>query len=171
LESEGGPTEWRNLRLQELPASGAKPEESAPEAQGHRAIYTGLDLRGWKTANPERWTPNDWRLILKEGAEASTLATETTFGDCEIIVDAKLVGGATPAGSAPKLTFRGYALELPVREKWQRFTVEAKKGRLTSLGDGFPAPIDAPLVPARSELALTGGTAGVEFANIYVRDL
>lgn len=31
LESEGSPTEWRNLRLKELPSTGATTEESAPE--------------------------------------------------------------------------------------------------------------------------------------------
>jgi hypothetical protein len=32
LESEGSPTEWRNLKLKELPSTGATAEESAPEA-------------------------------------------------------------------------------------------------------------------------------------------
>jgi len=32
LESEGSPTEWRNIRLHELPSTGATVEESAPEA-------------------------------------------------------------------------------------------------------------------------------------------
>jgi hypothetical protein len=32
LESEGAPTEWRNLRIKELPSSGATAEQSAPEA-------------------------------------------------------------------------------------------------------------------------------------------
>ena len=34
LESEGSPTEWRKLRLQELPSTGATPEQSAPVAAG-----------------------------------------------------------------------------------------------------------------------------------------
>lgn len=32
LESEGSPTEWRNVRIKELPSTGATPEQSAPEA-------------------------------------------------------------------------------------------------------------------------------------------
>lgn len=32
LESEGSPTEWRNIRIKELPSTGATPEQSAPEA-------------------------------------------------------------------------------------------------------------------------------------------
>jgi len=33
LESEGSPTEWRNLKIKELPSTGATAEQSAPEAK------------------------------------------------------------------------------------------------------------------------------------------
>jgi 3-keto-disaccharide hydrolase len=33
LENEGSPTEWRRLRLKELPSTGATPEQSAPVAE------------------------------------------------------------------------------------------------------------------------------------------
>jgi hypothetical protein len=170
LESEGGPTEWRNLRLKELPSTGAKPEESAPEAQGHRVLYTGLDLRGWKTETPERWQSADWRLLLKEGAGNAVLTTEAEFGDCEIIVDAKINKAAGDAAAA-KLTFRGQEVKLPVSEKWQRFILQAKQGKLTSVGEEFSTPVDAPLSRPKSAIGLGGGAAAAEFANIYVRDL
>lgn len=32
LESEGSPIEWRNISIQELPSTGATPEQTAPEA-------------------------------------------------------------------------------------------------------------------------------------------
>ena len=32
LESEGSPIEWRNITIQELPSTGATPEQTAPEA-------------------------------------------------------------------------------------------------------------------------------------------
>ncbi|MGI8603155.1 MAG: 3-keto-disaccharide hydrolase [Verrucomicrobiales bacterium] len=34
LESEGSPTEWRNIRIKELPSTGATKEQSAPEQKG-----------------------------------------------------------------------------------------------------------------------------------------
>jgi len=33
LESEGSPVEWRNIRIKELPSTGATPEQSAPLAE------------------------------------------------------------------------------------------------------------------------------------------
>ena len=170
LESEGGQTEWRNLRIKELPASGAKPEESAPEAQGHRALYSGLDLRGWKTESPERWQPSDWRLVLKEGATSASLVTEAEFGDCEIILDAKLTAKSTDRAWS-KLSFRGHDVELPLTDKWQRFTFQVKNGRLTSVVEGPEAAVSVDLPKAKSAIGLSGSGAAVEFAGIYVREL
>jgi hypothetical protein len=170
LESEGGPTEWRNLQLKELPSRGAKPEESAPEAQGHRALYTGLDLRGWKAEAPERWESADWRLLLKAGNGNATLATEAEFGDCEIIVDAKLGKPAAEASTA-KLTFRGHEVSLPLSDKWQRFTFQAKKGQLTPVVGEPGSAVVVQLPKEKSAIVLGGGSAAVELANIYVREL
>jgi len=57
LESEGAPVEFRNLRIRNFPSSGAPPELAAPVDLGWRTIFTGLDLRGWKTnaATAARW--------------------------------------------------------------------------------------------------------------------
>src|SRR5437016_4238575 len=49
LESEGGPVEFRNIRLHELPSGGATSELTAPLDLGWHALFTGLDSRGWKT--------------------------------------------------------------------------------------------------------------------------
>src|SRR5262245_52764087 len=49
LESEGAPVEFRNIRIQELPSSNTPAELTAPADQGWRALFTGLDLRGWHT--------------------------------------------------------------------------------------------------------------------------
>ena len=34
LESEGSPVDWRNIRIKELPSTGATAEQSAPLAEG-----------------------------------------------------------------------------------------------------------------------------------------
>src|SRR5436189_919179 len=49
LESEGALVEFRNIRIKELPSSGASPELTAPLDLGWRTLFTGLDLRGWNT--------------------------------------------------------------------------------------------------------------------------
>jgi hypothetical protein len=75
------------------------------------------------------------------------------------------------AAAAAKLVFRGQEVKLPVTEKWQRFTLQAKQGKLTSVGEEFSAPIGVSLSQPKSAIGLGGSTAAVEFANIYVRDL
>jgi hypothetical protein len=118
---------------------------------------------------PDRWAANDWRLGLKQGAEPASITTEAEFGDCEIILDAKL--SAKAENGPVKFSFRGGEFTLPLSDKWQRFTVEAKNGRLTSSLEGFVDLVNAPLPRQKGAITLTGSGAPVEFASIYVRDL
>src|SRR5690606_6469513 len=62
LESEGGEVLYRNLRIRELPSTGATEKESAPVAQGFRSLYNGVDLKGWRLDPRERehWKAKDW---------------------------------------------------------------------------------------------------------------
>ena len=45
-------------------------------------IYTGTDLRGWKTED-KRWKSRNWRLTFNAGDDdgASVLWTEERFGE------------------------------------------------------------------------------------------
>jgi hypothetical protein len=94
LESEGSPVEFRNIRIAELPPSGASPEQSAPESLGFVTLYNGVDLRGWKV--PDRseghWTPADWTLRYDGAstAEIKDLWTESDYRNFELIVDWRL---------------------------------------------------------------------------------
>jgi hypothetical protein len=54
LESEGAPVEFRNLRIKELPSTGADASNSAPLDPGWRALFNSVDLRGWRTS-AARW--------------------------------------------------------------------------------------------------------------------
>ena len=64
LESEGSPTEWKNLRLKELPPSAATAAQSAPEDQHWQSLFNGLDLRGWTATNGRDtgWHGGSWSL-------------------------------------------------------------------------------------------------------------
>ena len=171
LESEGAPTEWRNLRIKELPSTGAKPEDSAPDAQGHRPLYNGLDLSGWKTATPERWQPADWKLVLQAGAAGEPLVTEAEFGDCEIVIDCRAVA---KDGASQELRLRGAKIRLALaNDKWTRFTLQVRGARIT-YADAAGAPVVIALpegAPARSALGISDSGVAAEFANLYVRDL
>jgi hypothetical protein len=171
LESEGAPVEWRNLRLRELPPSGAKPEETAPEAQGHRALYNGVDLRGWKTESPGRWRADDWQLQLAVGDRAAeALVTDGEFGDCEIIVDFR-----TPKESQakPRMSVRGVEFDLAATEgRWERRTITFREGKGTISGGPSVETIDLSRAAARGPISLIDRSgAETRFANIYVRGL
>ena len=91
LESEGAPVEFRNIRIKELPSSGATAEVTAPLDQNWRALFTGLDLRGWKTnaSTARRWHSSGEKLMLRQGesSQENTLWTAQEFRDAEFVVD------------------------------------------------------------------------------------
>src|SRR6185369_16656351 len=89
LESEGAPVEFRNVRIHELPSSNAPAELTAPVDQGWRTLFTGLDLRGWKTnsATVARWQAGGGRIALRAGEAKSEamLHTQKDFCDAEFV--------------------------------------------------------------------------------------
>lgn len=179
LESEGSPTEWRMVKIQELPGGKATPEQTADEAKGHRTLYNGVDLRGWKTETPERWQAADWKLVQKAGEPGKPLWTEEAFGDCEIIIDCKL--GKTAADKKPGILLRGQtdpatALMLPLTGtgKWERFVITVKGNAAECALSNTPARGGkefASGTPARGPVGLLDVGGDVEFGNIYVREL
>ena len=55
LESEGAPAMFRNLRIRELPSSGALlADEVGATDEGYRSLYTGVDLAGWTEDGSDR---------------------------------------------------------------------------------------------------------------------
>jgi hypothetical protein len=172
LESEGAPTEWRNIRIKELPASGAKPEQSAPEAQGHRSLYTGLDTRGWKTGTPERWKPSDWRLTLASGKAGEPLWTELGTENAEIILDSKRAGGVPINVLVRRGSGEPVKLKIPGSGQWTRTIISMRGGTVTAkTGDAektasFSAGATGPV-----SFGLHDDGEAAEFANLYVREL
>jgi hypothetical protein len=188
LESEGAPTEWRLIRIKELPGSSAPAAETAPEAQGHRPLYNGLDLRGWKTETPDRWVASDWRLVSRGGPEAKPLWTESEFGDFELIADLKIsnksvadaalllrgAGGKEARISLAELMPRGAMPAAGIEwGKWNRvtLTVAGRTAKLAINGRDF-GPTDLPSdFPAKRAIGLGTIDGEMDVANIYLRDL
>ena len=185
LESEGAPVEFRNLRIKELPSSGAPTELTAPVDQGLRALFTGLDFRGWKTnaATMGRWRVGGERISLKAGdAKAdATLWTEKDFGDSEFVLDCRPVKppeGKQPAAPAVQLHGNGgkgieIKLEGAVPGNYQRFTITVKGREVVVKRNDketqrLTLPSDAPV---RGAIGLIDGGDGMEFMNLYARDL
>lgn len=94
LESEGSECHFRNLRIQELPSSGAPAEETALTDQGFTSLYSGVDLSGWNPAPNHKghFTAKDWVLNYDGGAgeENQGLWTAKSYSDFTLIVDWRL---------------------------------------------------------------------------------
>jgi hypothetical protein len=175
LESEDAPTEWRHIRIQGLPPSGATPEQTAPEDQGWRPLYNGVDLRGWR-ADAElnkQWVASDWQLANQGGP--GVLWSEDQWGDFELVVDCQASKNAaasespslvlSPAADGPRIALGGKAgswTRYVITVRGQEFSVRADKGE--SETKRFPAG-----VPPRRAIGLVGGPA--RFANLYIREL
>lgn len=179
LESEGAPVEFRNIRIKELPSSNPAPELVAPLDPGWAPLYTGTDLRGWKSAGDAkaRWQPSDWRLVLKEGpgAQKETLWTEAQFGDVEFLMDVR--AGKTATGdTSPALLLRGRdgkGTEVKTgieAGKGGRVRVQVKGTEaVVFLNDKETSRITVPAGSGALGLKDTG--AGMDFGNLHVRKL
>ena len=180
LESEGAPVEFRNIRIQELPSTGAPAELTAPIDLGWRPLFTGLDLRGWKTnaATAARWHASGERLILRHGMPSAenTLSTELSFGDAEFVLDCRPAKTEQPGEMlTPAVELRGVELKLAGAEpgRQQRFVITLR-GReiMVKLNDKESQRLTLPAeAPARSSLGLRDTGRAMEFMNLYARDL
>lgn len=185
LESEGAPVEFRAVRIKELPSGNPPADLTAPLDNGLRTLFTGLDLRGWKTnaATAARWQAGGNRLALKSGtanAEA-ILWTERSFDDAEFVVDcrpAKPVEGG--AAVLPVIKLRGFPDEIAQLKlssatpgSYQRFTITVK-GRDVSVKRNEQEVQRftlAAAVPAKGAFGLSSTGGAVDFMNLYARDL
>jgi hypothetical protein len=172
LESEGAPVEFRNVRIKELPSTGAGPDVTAPLDQGWRTIYNGVDLRGWAGAN-DRWRANDWVLSLKdnEGKTGQPLEFAESLHTFELLVDSKV---PEQSEHIPVVLIRGVAIKLfPLkRGKWTRHIIYAndKKAHVILDGDIEPPFFSLPNTNAQA-IALPDMGHAVDFGNLYLRKL
>lgn len=170
LESEGGPVQFRNVRIKELPASNTPANLTAPADEGFRAIFNGLDLRGWK-AN-DRWNAEGERLRLKKGESANnTLWTEKEYGDAEFIVD---VRSFKESPQTAIIDFRGIKIPLDhgATNGYTRFQISLKSDQLTLTRDSQLIYKHSPsgAVSPRGPFGISG-QAPLELMNLYAREL
>jgi hypothetical protein len=126
LESEGAVCHFKNIKIKELPSTNPKAGDIAKVWEGHRNIFTGLDLSGWKSADGA-WKAGGG-VLRCTGKEPIT--TEKTFASpVEVQFDWKL-----PKGSADKVTVEigGKKLAAPPGEvksrDWSRATLRVDNG-------------------------------------------
>jgi hypothetical protein len=186
LESEGGPIDFRNIRIRELPPSGATAESTAPLDQTWRPLFTGLDLRGWKTnsAISSRWQLDREQLVLRAGTSSrqTALWSDQVFSNAEFIVDCRVPKPAAGENrAAPTVVLRSdenIELELKLEggkpAAYERFFISIQGREVTVRADDKTIQRrvfeDTPHQWRRSfGLVDVGGP--VEYMNLYVREL
>ena len=92
LESEGSECHFRNLRIQELPSTGATRDETARDGEGYLPLFTGIDLENWKIPEGDNghWTVKNEVLDYDAESEAAgdkSLWSQKEFKNFQLIVD------------------------------------------------------------------------------------
>ena len=106
LESEGSEVHFRNLRLYELPSSGADTSNTAPLVEGFVSRYSGVDLRGWSVDSEVKkvWKSDDWRLRCQPSpGDRRDLVMDGEFGDYSVQIDYKWEAKDADAALCPLL--------------------------------------------------------------------
>ena len=183
LESEGSPALFRNIRIRELPSSGATAAQRARHAEAFRPLYTGVDLAGWKhdAGHAGHWEPTDWRLVYdgKSAADEKSLWSERDYGDVRVICDWRLPrdsGESAGPWTLPVDVRRGVmpvdGFELAPGE-WHRSEI-AMRGDVLSVDIDGARVIDGtkrPGVAERGPILLQHRDGPVELASVLVKEL
>lgn len=94
LESEGSECRFKNIKIKELPSTNPELNEICDVDQGFQALFTGVDLTGWKVSeeHARHWVMKDGVLTYdgKCAAKDPHLWTEKSYGDFELVCDWKL---------------------------------------------------------------------------------
>lgn len=92
LESEGAECHFRNLRIQELPSTGATIEETARDGEGFVPLFTGIDLQNWKVPEGDN---GHWKVVgevldydaLSEAPGDKSLWSEREYENFHLVAD------------------------------------------------------------------------------------
>lgn len=180
LESEGAPVEFRNLRLKELPAAAVSVDAAAPLDQSWRSLFTGMDLRGWKTEAPSAWSVSNERIVRSApdgNAAVGPLISESVFAQAQFIVDVKA------ESAAAKVTFhlrtrdetQAMAIPLPAigDRSFERLTITvADRGvSIESTGGDAVRHTFPPNFAPPFAMGFDAERGGFQLMNLFVRHL
>lgn len=195
LESEGAPVEFRNVRIKELPSTGATAANSAPLDQNWKHLYNGLDLRGWKVpaGSEAKWQASNWNLKLEStgGTISSPLWSESEIANGEFIADFHLSKNADLTKACVGLCVRGetnpavligtgkapivFGADKVKPGKWYRIrlTLDGSKvtATLTEPQDANPQVIETTLEgKAKGPVGIADLGTSTIFANFFLRE-
>ena len=186
LESEGSPIEFRNLRVQELPAPGALPPGMIATPEEHfRPLYNGLDLAGWKVAAdaPAAWKADDWTLTSGT-ASAPPLLSAEPVGDGEFIFDWRWTDPKQPGNWTQLIRLRRHdlaaLLSTPAAKaaeakqgEWNRARLKLRGNELSAEVNGRPVVtgVAVPGITPREVIELRASPVPAQVANLFWRKL
>ena len=128
LESEGAEAHFKNIRIKELSATGATPEQTAEAYAGFVQMFNGTDFTGWKLTEgmKEVWSVNGLNVTAKADVKGSNLDlwSEKSYKDFTLMADwkfiskpkKKLVNKIAPNGEEPILGTDGKPEQIEVEE-------------------------------------------------------
>jgi hypothetical protein len=192
LESEGSECRFRNLKIKDLPSTNPKPDEVADVAQGHRNLYTGLDLDGWKEDGETKahWQPQDWILHgdgkaeLRSENELAAVEIITDFQflkegakKCEFVINegsqGKVIVAIEPNGRYDVRTFCGNETLSgsgtgPKLKEWNRLRVTYDKMKVKVFVNNVPlTEHESQMLPLKGTYAVHP-TGPMNFGNLFV---
>ncbi|MDB6073882.1 MAG: hypothetical protein JWO89_1522, partial [Verrucomicrobiaceae bacterium] len=157
---------------------------------GFHQLFDGKGLGGWKVPDEVKpfWSAEGAHFIAKADPAAlhRDLVTEKEYGDFELIADWRLSNKSTQANHSG-IQLRGDAKALipivgqdesnPKAKKkaaqWNRFHITLKGDRLTvKLNDKLITDSSQLSgIPAKGPISLLNSGEGIEFANIFLKEL
>lgn len=150
LESEAAQCHFKNLKIKELPSTNPKPDEIAKLDEGHKQLFDGISMNGWKTEKD--WKAQGGRLVASGTAN---LETQKAYGPCEILFDWKLPAKTEKQEFTLTIGGQKKTVTLPSDKKaggWTRFIMHTNSSTT-------PSPI------------LFAPQPGLELMNVFLREL
>lgn len=180
IESEGGVVHYRNGRIRELPSTPLDEKYVATADRGFTSLYSGLDLRGWKTssAGQTAWKANDWVLAFDGSVDARDAALDTTLEqplqgflfDFRLQEKTEFLSVDVPGFTKPLVfALRGespYALLLEAVGQWNRVEGIPTGDSVQLIINGKAIQVDQTLGGGMLRFRPSGP---LELANIFVR--
>jgi hypothetical protein len=199
LESEGSKCHFKNIRIKELPSTGATAKETARAYEGFVPLFNGKDMGGWKApAGAEAaWSSDGVGFKPAGGASfaGKNLSSEKEFGDFTLCVDWRLtdkdavvenagillrgkeaarvaIGGKETGSGGIESKGPAHKADLPGGQ-WNRFFITVKGQKVTVELNEKIIVEDAEIadLPERGPVTLQHPGTGVEFRNLFVKEL
>lgn len=197
LESEGSEAHFKNIRIKELPSTGATEAQTARGYEGFKQLFDGKGMSGWK-AEGDAWTSDGvvFRTAGGESNKGKDLRSAKEYENFTLCVDWCLKEKAPEAAAAGGIVLRGFPsarvalgtggigsamigdhkpnVKADLEPgKWNRYfiTVKGKEVTVELNGQMLPASVEIPDLPARGPIVLKHEGAAVEFQNLFIKEL